>query len=250
MKKQKYWIIVLTGIILAFVIGNALLQKNKINSPIPMENPSKDNVSITIQPMVEPSSVLTTMPNSAGDLIEDGIDLAEEPWKVAYINYIQNTLNADPWAGYELILIDNDNVPELIAFGSSEAQGNQVINYYEGTVYSTQLSRLGFCYIEKGNLLNNSEGHMDYYYDIIYSIIDGKLTQIGAGYWGALDDSKPLLTEDGTLTYQYLWEGKSVTKEEYQQSLNSIFDMSKATDGYIYPAFSSDEIIKMIEDYK
>lgn len=173
----------------------------------------------------------------------------DDQWKQVYIDYIQNTLINNGWDGYELIKLDNDDIPELVAIGCCEAQGNLVCNYYNGTVYSTQLSRLGFYYIERKNLLCNSEGLMDNYYDIIYSLIDGKLTQIVAGYWGELDGSGHHFDKDGNLVYQYSWDGNSVTEDEYKKYLNSVFDMSKSTDGYTNQPCSIDEMINLIKSY-
>jgi hypothetical protein len=173
----------------------------------------------------------------------------DDQWKQAYIDYIQSTLILDSWKGYKLINIDDDGIPELIALGCCEAQGNLVCNYYNGTVYSTQLSRLNFYYIERNNLLCNSEGLMDHYYDIVYSLIDGNLTQIAAGYWGELDDTGHNFDNDGNLIYQYSWNGVAVTNDEYDHYLNSIFDMSKATDGYTNQFYSTNEIINMIKRY-
>jgi hypothetical protein len=169
-------------------------------------------------------------------------------WKQAYIEYINNTL-INSWGGYELINLNDDDIPELVALGGCEAEGNLVCNYSNGAVNSTQLSRLGFSYIKGENLLCNSEGLMDYYYDIVYSIIDGHLTQIAAGYWGELDDTGHHFDKDGELIYEYSWNDVKVTRNEYKHNLNSVFDMSKATEGYMDQPYTADEIIKMIERY-
>lgn len=173
----------------------------------------------------------------------------DDQWKLAYIAYIQSTLNTGAWSGYQLIYLDDDDIPELVAMGIDEAQGNLVCNYFNGVVNSTQLRRLGFYFIERENLLCNSEGIMGNYYDIIYSLVDGKLTQIAAGYWGELDGSGQHLDKEGNLIYQYSWEGEDVTEDKYNQLLNSVFDKSKATEGYSNHIYSMDEIISMIESY-
>jgi len=175
--------------------------------------------------------------------------LSNIQWKQAYINYIYDNLKVHNWHQYELICLDDDAIPELVALGDSEAGGNLICNYYDGEVHSTSLLRLGFDYIERGNLLCNSDGHMDNYYDIVYSIIDGKLVQTDSGYWGELDDAGHQFDEDGNLIYQYSWNGVSVTEEKYNKCLNLVFDMSKATDGYTDHSRSEDEIIKEILNY-
>lgn len=167
-------------------------------------------------------------------------------WKQAFIEYIQNTPHNDDFK-YKLIFLDDDNVPELVICSGSEAGGNQICNYYDGTVHTANLLRLGFYYIERKNLLCNSDGHMDNYYDIVYSLTDGELTQIAAGDWGELDGTGHQFDKEGNLIYKYRWEDTFVTEDEYKKRLNSVFDMSKAISGQSF--YSTDEIIKIIERY-
>lgn len=169
-----------------------------------------------------------------------------DQWKQAFIEYIQNTPHNDDFK-YKLIFLDDDNVPELVICSGNEAGGNQICNYYDGTVHSADLRRLGFYYIERENLLCNSEGLMDYYYDIVYSLADGKLTQIAAGDWGELDGTGHQFDKEGNLIYKYRWEDTFVKEDEYKKRLNSVFDMSKAISGESF--YSADEIIKIIERY-
>ena len=72
--------------------------------------------------------------------------------------------------GYTLIYLDNDDIPELVEVGKSEASGVRIVNYSNGSVHVNGLSRLYFTYIEGKNLLCNSDGLMDSYYDYIYLI--------------------------------------------------------------------------------
>lgn len=90
---------------------------------------------------------------------------------------------------------------------------------------------------------------MDQYYDIVYSLIDGKMIQIVAGYWGDLDDSGHRFDKDGNLIYQYQWDGILVSEDEYKQHLDSVIPMSKATDGYTNEPYSVEEIVEIIESY-
>jgi hypothetical protein len=283
MQKHKRFIIISIIIVLTIIsctLGAILLSRtNKTELPAsteisgteeptaaptikPTDTPALEpSIEPTIEPTMNPASPDNTEINDDGDSSSDSgssssensdnpTDAAyDDQWKQAYIDYIQNTLNADPWAGYMLINLDNDDVPELVAIGSSEAQGNLVCNYYNGTVNSAQLSRLGFYYIEGENLLCNSDGLMDNYYDIVYSLIDGKLTQIAVGYWGELDGTGHHFDEDGNIIYQYSWNDASVTAEEYNNNLNSVFDKSKATEGYANQFYPMDEIINMIKNY-
>ena len=164
-------------------------------------------------------------------------------WKDAYINIVKN---ADPyeWDGFTLIYLDDDDVPELVKAGSSEARGNVLVAYTEDGVKENQLNRLFFSYIERGNQLCNSEGLMDYYYDLVFYLQDGELVLTDQGYYGAEDNSNVQFDKNGEPIYQYEWNGKKVTKDEYAKELNAVYDQSKAVRCYDWnQLYSAEELI-------
>lgn len=175
-----------------------------------------------------------------------------EPWQEAYIDYLRqgSVLN------YVLIYIDNDDIPELIEIGDCAAAGCRVMNFYAGGLHETgvlretQLNRLYFSYIERGNLLCNSEGNMDCYYDRVYSIIDGQLVLIADGEYGAEDNSNVQFDEEGSPIYKYEWNGVEMSEADYAQELNKVYDTTRAKDGYGWNEwYSADEMISIIEKY-
>lgn len=169
-------------------------------------------------------------------------------WKQAYIEYIQSSEEAGQWDGYALIYVEADEIPEIAEVGSSEAIGCKILNYADGKVKETQLSRLNFTYIEKENLLCNSDGNMDFYYDLVYSIVDGNMTLIASGYYGAEDNSKLEFDEQGEIIYQYRWNDVLMEKEEYEQAFHAVYDSTKAVQGYNWEElYSKDEVLAAIE---
>ncbi|MDO5292026.1 MAG: hypothetical protein Q4F05_04670 [bacterium] len=164
----------------------------------------------------------------------------ETPWKQAYLNYLKSE-TTEVYEGYNLIYVNNDDIPELVEVGESEAIGCKVLTYYNGQVNATQLSRLYFSYIPKQNLLCNSDGNMGVYYDVVYSIKNGKLTQIAEGIYGDEDNAKPQFDENGNEIFVYKWNGNSVTKEDYEQSLNAIYNTKKAIVGGV-ASFTLEEL--------
>lgn len=165
-------------------------------------------------------------------------------WKDAYIEILRN---ADPyqWSGFTLIYLDDDDVPELIMAGIDEATGNVLMAYTEDGVKENQLRRLYFSYIERGSQLCNSEGLMDYYYDLVFRFQDGQLILTDEGYFGAEDNSNVQFDENGERIYQYEWNGKRVTKEEYAKELQAVYDESKAKDCYDWrELYSAEELIQ------
>lgn len=161
-------------------------------------------------------------------------------WKQAYIDYLQ-AQDGEEWVGYQLIYLNDDDIPELVKIGNSEAVGCMIAAYAGGSVVDNQLNRLYFSYIEKGNLLCNSEGNMDSYYDLVYTMTDGQLSPVASGYYGAKDNSKLEFDENGDVVYQYEWNGTLMSREEYSQALNAVYDTSKARDGYAWEQYLSRE---------
>lgn len=154
------------------------------------------------------------------------------PWQQAYIDHLESTGDDGRWQGYTLIYLNDDLVPELVEIGSSEAAGCGIVTFADGTADETLLSRLNFTYIENGNLLCNSDGLMDYYYDIVYKMENGRLVQVAAGYYGAEDNSNVQYDENGDPVYQYEWDGVMMTPEEYDQAFRAVYDSSAAKLGY------------------
>lgn len=164
-------------------------------------------------------------------------------WKDAYIEVLEGA-QEDEWSGFALIYLDDDDVPELVMAGEYAARGNVLVAYTEGGVKKNQLDRLNFSYLERGNQLCNSEGLMDYYYDLVYTLRDGQLVLTDEGYYGAEDNSN-VEYENGEPIYQYKWNGKMVTKDEYAEGLKAAYDLSKAQPGYIWnQLYSAGELIR------
>lgn len=178
----------------------------------------------------------------------DQADQADQVYQ-AYIDYI-NSIGVNGVGGYEVIYLDEDDIPELVVIGDCEAAGCRIVSYYEGEVHENYLSRLYFSYIEKGNLLCNSDGHMDYYYDIVYKLEKGELIAVGEGYYGAEDNSNVQYDEAGDPIYVYEWNGKQVTEEEYDQALDTLYDWGDSQNGYEWGEYhSADEIIDILNSW-
>ena len=168
-----------------------------------------------------------------------------DEWKDAYIDYL-NESSSDNNEGYDLIYINDDNIPELVEVGKYESAGCRVVVYNNGSVQVTQLTRLSFTYIERGGLLCNDGGHMGYYFDIVYSLKNGELTMIDKGTY---QDKGGVAQTDasGEYIYDYTWNGNPVSKEEYKAMLNSVYDTSKAKS---LESFSKDKIMSKAQVIK
>lgn len=147
----------------------------------------------------------------------------------AYQEYIDQSEFGKLWGegyyGCDLIYLDNDEIPEVVICGEYEAAGNIILTYDGNQVHGQYLSRLNFSYMERRNLLCNSDGHMGYYYDVVYSVTDGELTPIAEGSYNEVYDEQgnPVMDEYGDIEFEYFWDGRKVSPEEYRQALNEAY---------------------------
>jgi len=176
--------------------------------------------------------------------VSTGISMnSDESWKNAYVQFInEQEAIFNPFTGereemYKLVMIDGDGIPELyINFGTT-AGGDIICTYSDNSVQSQYMWNYGFSYIEGQNLLLDSGGHMDEYYDIVYSIIDGKFVEQCHGEYGAEDNANITFDANGEIIYKYYWSDTPVTAEEYTRRLNSFFDKQRSIspfDGVTY----------------
>lgn len=180
-------------------------------------------------------------------LSESAISL--KPWQQAYIRYLSEDSEAKAQRGYTLIRLSDDGIPQLAEIGIDEATGSRIVHYAKGKVHVTQLNRLSFSYIPEENLLCNSEGNMDYYYDLVYRLTDGEIVPVASGYYGAADNSRIQFDENGEPVYRYQWNQIEMTKDEYEKELSRVYDKSRAVTYDYDSLYSQDEMIKIIREY-
>ena len=89
---------------------------------------------------------------------------------------------------------------------------------------------------------------MDGYGDIVYSIIDGKMTVIAEGRYGAEDNTNVQYDINGNPIYVFEWKGRTVTEAEYGAELRKVYDYDKATEksSYDYDTYTYDDIVNII----
>ena len=165
-------------------------------------------------------------------------------WKKAYLDYLNKIENTE--YGYSLEYIDGDDVPELVIDYKIAAKGISLCTYDGSKVVETPVGEF-LRYKLKENSFCVSGGRMDYYYDIIYKIVDGVPQEVAKGEYGILDPDNKKYDEAGDIIYQYLWNGKSVSEYDYSD-FTQPFNFEDNTDvvcsagsGYFY------DIIKVLE---
>lgn len=166
-------------------------------------------------------------------------------WKMKYIEALSE-IPEDEYPGHTFIMLDDNELPELVCIGDCEASGNQVLTCYNDKISKIYLNRLYFTYIYRSGLLNNCEGHMGYYFDDVYELKDGVFWLIGEGVYEDDMNSEP--DEEGYYPVIYNWNGFDVSKEQYYESLENIYNSGYANDGYIYgETLSREEVLGILE---
>lgn len=166
-----------------------------------------------------------------------------EPWEQAYLDYLDG-FGVSSSCTYSLIFVDEDEIPELVIDSGVEAGGCQILTWHEGVLDVLQTSRLYFTYVEKGNLLCNSEGNMGYYYDNVYTMKDGMWEFVGGGTYSDPPDG-PKFDENDDYIYEYHWLEQPVEKSEYEQKFHAIYPEKAAKTPEAY--YIKDEMYSILK---
>ena len=185
------------------------------------------------------ATVVPYTEDGSGDGSSDASQAME--WADAYLAYIRKMddealedYDRLEYRTFDYIYVDEDDIPELLIQGSDEATGNLILTCHNGVIDELQTNRLNFNYIKKGNRLLNSDGNMGYYYDMIYSIEDGKWVLQYNGQYNVENNSVEWDDDD----LRYFWNDSECSKEEYYTRLAAAYDEGKASPGAAVLSFS------------
>ncbi len=175
---------------------------------------------------------------------DDTASIMSQEWKQAYLDLMSKP--GGDSVQYKLVYIDDDEIPELYIVGNCTAQGDMLCVYKDGEIYGIHMYNYGLSYLERENSFCDSGGHMDMYYDYVYSLGEEGAIIWHKGEFGAEDNSRVQCDAEGNPLYVYSWDGDEVSKKEYEENLNEAYDKDKAIWGY-EGAFEQDEMIEIIE---
>lgn len=162
-------------------------------------------------------------------------------WREAYRAWLLQ--NGDAYHAYSLIFVNNDNVPELAVSTGAEAGGCQILTFAGGRIDVLQTRRLNFSYIKKGNLLLNSDGHMDSYFDDVYRIENGRWRSVASGEsYGYTSTWSDVLGR--FVCRNYSWNGQNTTMERYMSALAQVYDEGRSS--YAPFDYSYEEIMALL----
>ena len=166
--------------------------------------------------------------NTAGDFFGTGYS----SWNEGYLDYLDKTTpEGYDDISYSFIYVDDDDIPELVVDTGFEAGGCQIVAYHDGTVNVLQTARLYFTYIEKSGLLCNTDGHMGYYYDNVYSLEDGTWKCILSGDWTEYSDLEDPKDEEeyvDSMVRKYYISEEEVDEKTYGERIDAVYDRTSA----------------------
>lgn len=154
-----------------------------------------------------------------------GENRAPAAWEAAYRAYLMG--QGDIGAGYGLIEVNGDGIPELVIDTGAEAGGCLILTYGAQGVDVLQTARRGFTYIEGKNLLSNSDGAQGMYYDYVYEIREGRWTSVFTGnYCGEFPEWNP--AQERYICDLYMIDGGETTMEKYMRAYDAVYNRKKA----------------------
>ena len=238
----------------SFTIIPTLIPSNAINKTLSFKSSDRNIATVNNKGVVtakKAGTAIITVATTDGSNIKAYCRITvkkDYKWKVAYIDYINN-LDEERFMNYNinkgtydwsskifsLIDMNGDKIPELIIEGNSIASGRILCSYYNGKVYSSELSSYCNLYYFKGkNLLLESGGRMGGYRDIVYSLKKGRLKKKVKGKsndanWHNLKTKKTVIDPySGGKKGIYVWKNKKIRKKKYNQKLKRVFNYKKA----------------------
>lgn len=145
----------------------------------------------------------------------ESINVESEKWQEEYVNHIvQVESDADEDFTYQLIHLDDDDVPELVYIGVGSWYH---LAFYNGTTVEDMMAgNCGINYIERTGYFSvtsfrgNFGGSMGH---VIYQLKDGKIEGVAFQSNSDLQNSN----------WSFQWGDESVTEEEFETRENELF---------------------------
>lgn len=145
----------------------------------------------------------------------------------AYEKYIENEFGGfSEYAVYNLIYIDEDDIPEMLCDNTADGRGTKILCYKDGEVYSNDAICRGFAfsYIPKKNKVWYTHFWLGDEYSSVAHLEDGTLIEEHNCFF-KLDQE----TGDGG-TYQI--DGQECSEEEYDDFIDTYFRYEGMVDGW------------------
>ena len=165
-------------------------------------------------------------------------------YKKAYLEFLKDKQESHRL--FALVFIDDDDIPELYLKGSSEAEGDMVCSFKNGSIIKQQLNRTGGGkYIPRSGDMINQNGNMGRCYTNVYKLNDSGFTKTFNAL--SVENVEHIGGEEYNFIYEYFVEDAPVSEAEYNIAVNSAFDFSQAV-RLDENAVSYDEIVQQLQN--
>ena len=165
-------------------------------------------------------------------------------YKKAYLEFLKDKQESHRL--FALVFIDDDDIPELYLKGSSEAEGDMVCSFKNGSIIKQQLNRTGGGkYIPRSGDMINQNGNMECCYTNVYKLNDSGFTKTFNAL--SVENVEHIGGEEYNFIYEYFVEDAPVSEAEYNIAVNSAFDFSQAV-RLDENAVSYDEIVQQLQN--
>ena len=182
----------------------------------------------------QPAAVSQTAQAQTTEKKEEKVDL--DKVITAYENYVSKDY-PDSGYDYEFIFVDDNDVPELYVDGEITAASRFLLTYDNGKV--KEISGGILSYKERSGIFEITPNHFQTQENYtIYELTNGKAKELHNGqvnYNNSGDESD----------YTYIWDGKTVTGDEFNKLHKEAFDRETATANERYDTFG--EAVKALE---
>ena len=174
------------------------------------------------------------------DSIFDGYSIIEveevapkmSEWATAYYDYLlenfYNSLSEEKeYFKYMLIYLDNDDIPELYVH-VTDFTGDRLLYYFDGQVNEKNCGDLPwYQYIPQSGLLMEEWDIVTAHGNIVSQFVNGEFTDMAEGHVALKEEYREEYPGENWM-YDYMFNGETVSEEEYSRRLNEVFDTSKA----------------------
>ena len=165
-------------------------------------------------------------------------------YKKAYLDFLKDKQESHRL--FALVFIDNDDIPELYLKGSSEAEGDMVCSFKNGSIIKQQLNRTGGGkYTPRSGDMINQNGNMGRCYTNVYKLNDSGFTKTFNAL--SVENVEHIGGEEYNFIYEYFVEDAPVSEAEYNAAVNSAFNFLQAV-RLDENAVSYDEIIRQLQN--
>ena len=170
-------------------------------------------------------------------------------WKTAYINYVKSRSGTPGQEGFGLADLDKNGIPELLYHTCTYVGGGSISTYYNNKLQTQKIGGYGGLYT-LNNMYYIPTGHQGFNCDYVYKV-NGTLQLSFQGEY--ISEYMRSAYTEYDFDYRYRISSNSnftkVSRSQYNNKLNSIFNKNKAKAIDLYKCYNKNQVINAINNY-